>query len=254
MSLGTDQEEENTLLRLKIAELERQNSELAAKNLELENQLVSAKIAFADSVIGMRDIANSAKKPYAEATRTKHSESNSNVAAVLIASATEKITIKQIDELMESKKGPVPQAMTQNENRVFITFSSAEKRQAAKKIIEETPSGKRLFTGVSEKHTLFPLIIRHVDVTQTESELLADLKRRNENFADYVEKVHTFWVSPSKNSAHLKLWLKSKLIRDDILNYGFVYFTGRRCKVCPIDPNKEVRPCSRCCKYGHGKR
>ena len=46
LSYKTENEDEISLLRLKIAELERQNSDLAAKNCMLEKQLLTAKLAF----------------------------------------------------------------------------------------------------------------------------------------------------------------------------------------------------------------
>lgn len=109
----TDCEEEIACVQLRITSLERKNADLTSRNIVLERQLLTAKIAFADSVIGKFASVDTPSSTYAEMVRKNE---NCGVAAALVA------------ELMDVYKDPTPQTVTQKENSLSLSLFHYQQR------------------------------------------------------------------------------------------------------------------------------
>ena len=235
------------VLKERIAELELE-LQRATDELQLtKSELVTAKIAIADKVIAQ--ISKPASRTIAEVVKS----GDSSERAVLSATSSKRIDIREVDELLKSaKNGPTALNVVQKEDRVLITFNDRNSRDEAKRIIENTQAGKNLFSHVSERNNRYPVIVKFVNLEEEQNiELLNEVKMRNPTFQDQMLSCSVMFRSHDKNFGHLKLWLATVDARNRILKEGGLYFLGTRCRVVLPDPHRDVLRCLKCQKYGH---
>ena len=235
------------VLKEHIAELELELQRTRDELQLTKSELVTAKIAIADKVIAQ--ISKPASRTIAEVVKS----GDSSERAVLSATSSKRIDIRQIDELLKSSKsGPTALNVVQREDRVLITFNDRSSRDEAKRIIENTQAGKDLFSQVSERNNRYPVIVKFVNLEEEQNlELLNEVKMRNPTFQDQMLSCAVIFRSRDKNVGHLKLWLASIDARNNIIKEGGLYFLGTRCRVVLPDPHRDVLRCLKCQKYGH---
>jgi len=133
-----------------------------------------------------------------------------------------------------------------------LTFSDAAARDKAKKILQTSTEGKQIFQAVSNSVHYFPALIKYVNLEAPEESILADIKYRNPILKEHAKSVKIIYRSrEDPNEGHVKLWITSKSVCNEIIKRGEIFLPGRRCRVTAPDLNREVRRCFKCQQYGH---
>lgn len=222
--------------------------ELVSANAKLEKDLVNTKLAFADNAFKI--LRNDENK---SSSATALGRGKEDGKAILIAMANAPVDLNKMDSLLGSNQnGPVTQNIKQHNDKVVLTYSDVAARDMAKKILRTSKEGQQLFKNVVNSVQYFPVLIKFVNLEHSEEEILADLKYRNPILKEHAKSVKVIYRSrEDPNEGHIKLWITSRAIRDEIIKRGEVYFPERRCRVIVPDINREVRRCYRCQQYGH---
>lgn len=216
------------------------------ENSSLKQELVNVKLAFADHAFKI--IASGTNATYASVLKGNDDSGK----AVLVAESTTTVDINQVDNLLGSRSnGPVAQAIRQKEKKVILTFSNVKERDAAHKIMESSSEGKKMFKSITPSTRFYPIIAKYANLEHGEDVILADLKYRNPVLRNHLASIKIIFKSQDPNVGHLKLWLTSASVRNDIIKRGELFLPGRRCRVVLPDLNFEVKRCFKCQQYGH---
>lgn len=222
--------------------------EMAMENSSLKQELINVKLAFADHAFKI--IATGTNTTYASVL--KGSDQDYSGKAVLVAESTEKVDINQVDNLLGSRSnGPVAQAVRQKEKKVILTFSDTKDRDAAQKIMESSSEAKKVFKSIAPSTRYYPIIAKYANLEHGEEAILSEIKYRNPILRDYLASIKVIFKSHDPNIGHIKLWLTSAVVRNDIVRRGELFLPGRRCRVALPDLNFEVKRCFKCQQYGH---
>lgn len=241
-------------LRDKYQEVRRVTADITRAKRGLEKELLEAKVAFADRALERTRRGGAGvpvRQSYASVAGGRVDEGRAVLVARVESSAGQ-IGLSKIDALLDSSKsGPVVQDVRQKEDKLIMTFSDRESREAARGILEGSQEGRALFTSVSNSTGYFPLLVRYVSVGTTEEEILSEIRYRNPILRENLRSAKIVHRFKESNEGHVKLWITSRETRDIVLQRGEIYLSGRRCRVTELDLHREVRRCFKCQQYGH---
>ena len=161
------------------------------------------------------------------------------------------LDIKNFDEMLDTGNGgPLVQSIRMNGTKLTLRFEDSGSRDKAKDVLQ---SKQDIFSSVSPISKLYPVIVKHVDIEPPIEDTIQALALRNPilDAPDMTGRV--IYKSADGKVGHIKLLLNSKGIRDEIIKSGELFLPDRKCDVVLPDPNREVRRCFNCQKYGHTK-
>lgn len=242
----------NDLLQ-KLREAHEEIEKLNRLNASLEKELNNAKIALANDLLKKITPAATAEEDGSAYSYSEMLQRGSNPrSAILTAEATGTVNITDIDKILGSRgKGPIPQCIKQVENKILMTFGDEKSRDRASDILASSDSAKKFLSNINKPKRLYPAVAKFADLRGTKEELLESLRFRNPAIGESLASVRTIFKSKDGVSGHVKMLFSSKAIRDLLIQRGEVFLPDRRCPVVLPDPNREVRRCYKCQKYGH---
>lgn len=161
--------------------------------------------------------------------------------------------------------GPVVQSIRKSDGKVVLTFKDEAERDRARDMIDRNPA-QNLFHSVFVPRKIFPAIVRLHDVSGIqlvkgddekakrqlqERELMDGLMKENETLRGELASARILYNRPNSSSFLVRIGVFSKQTQAQLLDKGRVLLDNKSHAVVEVDPNKEVRHCSRCQKYGH---
>ena len=169
-----------------------------ARIAELEMELTTAKIAFANATINQfssLSVATNQALSLDETSGPSTHPSYAQVAGiqptpVLVASLSDppaddcRVTLDQMEQLLNSNSGgPVPASVRHRNGTVIVRLSDPADLDRAKLLLESRkgPTNDKLFTSVKKPTKLYPAVALFVDLALLPS-LKEELMRRNVKF------------------------------------------------------------------------
>jgi hypothetical protein len=82
-------------------------------------------------------------------------------------------------------------------------------------------------------------------------EASAEIRYRTPILKDLLKSMKIVYRHKDTKKGHVKLWLTSKAVKDELLKRTEIFLPTRRCRVTQPDLNREIRRCFKCQMYGH---
>ena len=241
-------------------QLHQSQSHLKAVKQQLKEQqqlLAEAKIAFADKIIASHsEIKTGNIKSYASVTKgltENHKHSQTTVALKINTPSADKVfNLNLMDKLLNSKTSgnPIPLKVTRKDDKGFITFQNQQDANKALSIIKTSEECKAVFNDPKTQEKLFPAIGLFAPIGDM-ADLKDEISFRNSFMGDTLVKVIQIHKCKEDDLGHIKLFFSSAATRDEALLRSKIHTSYKLIKIVPIDPNREVRRCYKCNRYGH---
>ncbi len=216
-------------------------AELEGKVSKLNSDIINMKIAFADRTLA--SFSSGSRTSYAAAAR----------GSVLVANFAERekpsapLTVACVESLRDTKaSGLVPQHVREKDDNVYITFNDSADVEKAAFVFQKQP----LFKSATSLNVLHPVVALFVDVSDLEL-LQTELEFRNNVFKGQIHSMKKVFSKPGSSLGHVKIFLRSKQAKDDVLSRGRAFLSTSSHRIVPPDVNREVRRCFNCQRYGH---
>ena len=215
-------------------------------------ELIQAKLCFAD------DFLSAMKKPstYAEAVSSNQSPGPVTLIADLCDTSSRAPELNAIEELLGSRNGgPVAQSSYHRDGKLFITFGHKQEMETAINILNSKPKAKEVISATSLPKRLFPMIIRDVATRNFSgpADIVTDLNsvEGNRCLKGHVTKANVIFTNRNGKSL-VKLLIDCRRARDEAISRGRIFSnTGVSYATLAVNPEREIRRCYNCCRYGH---
>jgi hypothetical protein len=230
----------------------------------LEENAVQIKVCFADHVLSLQQArppgfagpsfsGPSAPGPsYASVARGNLS--GSVLVAKCAGVSAPPLNVQAVEDLLDTKNsGLIPSHVRYKNNKMFVTLENEVAVAKAAAILNNKPEFHSHFEAAGKLNVSYPVVALFVNVSDLDS-LRKELEHRNALLRDQVQSVKVIFTKPQTTEGHVKIFLKSRAARDDILALRRVSIFGTYYRIVPIDLNREVRRCFKCQKYGHIQR
>ena len=222
---------------------------------DLEEEIVKIKVSFADSILKLNLSASPPPPPSSgpsSASVARGQPTNSVLVANCVPGATLNVLdIHAVEKLLDTpNSGLIPSHVRYKNNKVYVTLDSDIDVAKAATILNGKPDFQTQFAPASKLNVMFPVIALFVNVSDPEF-LKKELEHRNKSLRGSIHSVKVVYTKPNTTEGHVKLFLRSKQARDDILFLGKASILGRDFRVVPVDLDREVRRCYKCQQYGH---
>ena len=218
----------------------------------LEADIVNIKISFAESVLKLKttDQPNQFSAPtYA----TRGAPTNSTLVARCLK-GQDSVDLLEIEKLLDTpSSGLIPSHVRFKNNKMFVTLDNDVAVAKAADILNKKPDFQSRFESASKLNVLYPVVALFVNVSDTES-LKKKLEHRNKFLRDQIISVKIIFTKPNSTEGHVKIFLRSKLARDNILGQKKASIFDVDYRIVPVDLNREVRRCFKCQQYGHTQK
>lgn len=160
------------------------------------------------------------------------------------------------------------QNIKKSNGKVILSFRDEASRDKAEELINKNKD-QQLFDSVFVPKKIFPLIVRLHDVEnlqlfkgedlkcdreKQECALMQRLMKDNPGLAGHLVSARLLFNRPNTNSFLVRLGVSSKSLHDFLLDKGRLLLDNKSHAVVEADPNKEIKHCSSCQKYGHLKK
>ena len=216
-----------------------------------ERDLVRVKLALADKTLSALALGCPSGTSYA-AVAARPGPSPVLVASVKSDAALQgPLTAARMDHFLNT--GPnraVPQLVRHRGDEVRMTFANSTELEKAKAALEQQPECKKVFQSVSKTEHQFPAVALFVDTADLKG-FESELQLRNPSKKGQIISIRPVHVKPGGTVGHVRLALRSRAIRDELIAKGRIYTGDRFHRVVPVDLDREVLRCFRCQKYGH---
>ena len=164
------------------------------------------------------------------------------------------MNVQAVEELLDTpNSGLVPSHVRFKNNKMFFTLDDEVAVAKAAALLNNKPDFNRRFEPASKLNVSFPVVALFVNVTNVDG-LKAELEHRNSALLGQISSMKVIYTKPQTTEGHVKIFLKSRAVREAILNQRRASIFGTYFCVVPVDLNKEVRRCFKCQKYGHIQR
>ena len=233
--------------KLKTKDLEENFNKTSAEFLQ-------AKLCFAE------DFLATMKRPatYADAVKLKQPESLGQVTLIAdLCNDSNVPELKAIEDLLGSRDGgPVAQSSFHRDGKLFITFGQQNKMDTAIHILNSAPNAKEVISATSLPKKLYSMIIRDVMTTNYTgpAEIIADLNCVDGNrcLKGHVTRANVIFTNKRSGKSLVKLLIDSRDARDEAVSRGRIYSkSGASYATVAVNPEREIRRCYNCCRYGH---
>lgn len=224
---------------------------------EQHHLLKEAKIAFADKILTAHSEHKiGGVKSYATVTKgstENHKHSQTTLACKINTSSSDKdFNLNLMDKLLNSKTSgnPIPLKVIRKDDKGFITFQSQQDADKALNIIKNSEECKAVMNDPKTQEKLYPAIGLFAPIGDM-AELKDEISFRNSFMRDTLVKVIQIHKCKEPDVGHVKLFYSSAASRDEALLRSKIHTSYKLIKIVPIDPNREVRRCYKCNRYGH---
>ena len=190
------------------------------------------------------------------------------VAKVAPNSDTSSVNRHYFDNLLGLKDGGLPVSrFRRSESSYVIEFPSIEQRNRAHDIISSKSNTP--FEKLSNPEQQFPLLAKFngIDCTnfsasedssetkeEKDSEVLKLLSEENPEFEGQFSSLRVLHRIPDSNSFLVRLCLKTAAARNSLLRRCTISLEGANHRVDKVDPNREVRRCTKCQSHKHSTK
>ena len=222
--------------------------DLESTVIRLKAEITDIKVAFADKALS--SLVSSRTPTYASVLR----ESASSVLVASFADGEkpgEPLNVSSVEKLLDAKtNGIVPQRVRERDNNVYITFNDSADVAKASSLFQKKADCSRIFKSVSQLDIFYPVVALFVDVSDTDR-LKDELEHRNPLLKNRIQSLKVVFTKPNTSIGHVKVFLRTKQSKAEILRKARVYVFDSTHRVVDIDLNREVRRCFNCQRYGH---
>lgn len=146
--------------------------------------------------------------------------------------------------------GFIPSHVRYKNNKVYVTLDNDVAVAKAADILNKKPDFQSRFNSAAKLNVLFPVVALFVNVSDMES-LTKELEHRNKSLRGQVHSMRVVFTKQHTTEGHVKIALRTRQAREDILFLGRASILGKDYRVVPVDLDREVRRCFKCQKYGH---
>ena len=257
-----------------------EDSRSANKNGSAEKQTTAANCNPPSANNNTTNKVNPSQTSYANKTKAQTTVPKIPPKPILIARLDKNtpdtfITEEKIDALLFKNKGPTVQQVKRSENKVTLSFRDEASRDKAHELLSQDME-QDLFQSVFAPHKIFPALVRFhgldgmkmVKLANRGSQPEQDASLFNERVKQHDELRHRLVTAnpdldghllsvrilhnrPDTKSFLVRLSIKSKTVRDKLLESGRILLDNRSHAVVEVDPSREIKHCTRCQKYGH---
>jgi hypothetical protein len=157
-----------------------------------------------------------------------------------------------MDKLLNSKTSGnlIPLKVSKEDDHGFITFQNQQDANKALSIIKNREECKAVLNDPKTQEKLFSAIGLFAPIGVM-ANLKDEISFRNSFMGDTLVKVIQIHKWKEDNLGHIKLFFSSAATTDEALLRSKIHTSYKLIKNVPIDPNREVRRCYRCNRYGH---
>ncbi|EFX62974.1 hypothetical protein DAPPUDRAFT_119650 [Daphnia pulex] len=228
----------------------------------LNDEAVQMKVAFADSVFCLqrssspldRSTLSVSGPSYASVARGNHTNSVLVAKCVNGSAPAEPLSVLTVEELLDTpNSGLIPSHVRYKNNKVFVTLDNEVAVAKAAAILNKKPEFHSHFETAGKLNVSFPVVALFVNVSDP-AKLNAELEHRNALLRGQILSVKVIFTKPQTTEGHVKIFLKSRAVRDEILALRKASVFGTYYRIVPVDLNREVRRCFKCQHYGHIQR
>ncbi len=145
---------------------------------------------------------------------------------------------------------PILLKVSKKDDKGFITFQSQQDADNALNIIKNSEECKAIMNDPNTQEKLYPAISLFAPSGDM-AELKDEISFRNSFMRDTLVKVIQIHKFKEPDVSHTKLFFSSAASRDEALLRSKINTSYKLIKIVPIYPNREVRRCYKCNRYGH---
>jgi hypothetical protein len=228
----------------------------------LNDEAVQMKVAFADSVFCLQRSSSPLDRStlpvsgpsYASVARGNHTNSVLVAKCVNGSAPAEPLSVLAVEKLLDTpNSGLIPSHVRYKNNKVFVTLDNEVAVTKAAAILNNKPEFQSHFENAGKLNVSFPVVALFVNVSDPDN-LRAELEHRNALLRGQIQSVKVIFTKPQTTEGHVKIFLKSRAVRDEILALRKASVFGTYYRIVPVDLNREVRRCFKCQHYGHIQR
>jgi hypothetical protein len=223
----------------------------------LKVEAVQMKVSFADTVLSLKSSESSPSPSllsgptYASVTRSASCKSTLVAKCIDDQASGAKLDLLEVEKLLDtSNSGLIPSHVRFKNSKMFVTLENDVAVAKAADILNKKPEFQSRFNPASKLNVLYPVVALFVNVSDLDS-LKKELEHRNSLLRGQIHSLRTIFTKPNTTEGHVKLFLRSKLVRENVLRQKKVSILGTDFRIVPIDLDREVRRCFKCQKYGH---
>lgn len=215
--------------------------------VSLKEEVTKIKIEFADKFL-KASCQGCMKPTYAAVLK--------NVTTTLTADfpesqdTNESDHLTRVENILLKEDGPIPQQVKVRNNKMYITFNDHSDMERAKNILSKSDAEELPCTSFTPLKVKSAAVVLHVDISNME-ELRSKITHRNPLISSCIEDIKIIHKKQDETNGHVKLILSSSSARDALLSKGKLFVDNTAYRVVPIDPNREVKRCFNCQRYGH---
>jgi hypothetical protein len=199
---------------------------------DLEEEIVKNKVFFANSILKMNQSAVSSPtcvsgQTYASVTRSSLPGAVP-VAKCVDGGSSAVLDVHSVKKLLDTpNSGLIPSHVRYKNHRVYVTLDNEADVAKAAAILNSKPDFQSNFDPASKLNVLFPVIDLFVNVSDPAS-LKVELEHRNKSLRCLIHSVKVVFTKQHTTEGHVKLFLRTKQARDDILFLGKASILGIR--------------------------
>lgn len=230
----------------------------------LKDEAVQMKVSFADHVLSLKQTCSSGLAGLPPSGPSVSGLSYASVArnnlsgSVLVAKCADTsappLNVQAVEKLLDTpNSGLIPSHVRFKNNRVFVTLDNELAVAKAAAILNNKPEFHSHFETASKLTVSYPVVALFVNVSDLDN-LKKELEHRNSILRGQIQSVKVIFTKPQTTEGHVKIFLKSRAARDDILALRRASVFGTYYRIVPVDLNREVRRCFKCQRYGHIQR
>lgn len=258
ISLLENQRDDVLELEAKFSRLQDDIDEQASQIRSLEEEAVQSKIFFADTVLKLQchktSVPSLAGQSYASVARGNITSSVLVAKCIDSTSSPEPLNVQAVEELLDTpNSGVIPSHVRFKNNKMFVTLDNEVAVAKAAAILNNKSEFHSRFEPASKLNMSYPVVALFVNISDLDS-LKKELEHRNLILRGQIQSIKVIFTKPKTTEGHVKIFLKSKAAREDILAQRRASIFGTYYRVVPVDLNREVRRCFNCQRYGHLQR
>lgn len=230
----------------------------------LKNEAVQMKVAFADGLLSLQRASPTGLAGSSFSGTSSHGPSYASVArgnssgSVLVAKCADAsappLNVQAVEELLDTpNSGLIPSHVRFKNNKMFVTLDNEVAVAKAAALLNNKPDFSSRFEPASKLNVSFPVVALFVNISDVNA-LKVELEHRNSALRGQIHSVKVIYTKPQTTEGHVKIFLKSRAVRDLILDQRRASISGTYYRIVPVDLNREVRRCFKCQRYGHIQR
>ena len=253
----TDETPREELIQL-LTDLQSDYDSLFSHSKQLEGELIRIKLKIADGVLD-KIFNNEQPQLDSNLQAQKQIVSYATVAkpVTIIAQLdpeidTENFNGNSLDTFFKSDENfPTLKSFNKKDKVARLVFNNASDAKKAQEILKGDPQLKSSVKSFTQRSVNYPIVALATGVENL-GVLKEEIELRNQILRGNISSVKIL----SKNKSHVKIYVTSKKVQQDILKLGEISIkkdTGefKTHKIREMNLDREVKSCYKCHKLGH---